>query len=832
MGLYPFRLGVAELRSGLQGFHVFLACLVIGVGAIAGVGSLSDRLNEGLKREGQPLLGADIEFSQSYRALAANEQRFFDELGKTSQVITMRAMALAREQSVLVELKAVDAVYPLYGALALIDGSDANAVLARGEALVEPLLLSRLGIQLGDSVRVGGTDLRVGGVIAREPDKISSGFALGPRLMMSREALDRAQLLQPGSLAVLRLRVKLADPTAVAQVEKRAKLELVDAGWGTRSRENVAPQLTRGLEQLTLFLTLAGLTALITGGIGIANAVKAFLDAKRRSIAILKSLGATTRQVLVVYLTEVVAVACVGILAGLVLGAGVPWVVRELAGEFIPVPIAAGLAWNALLLAAVFGMVAVLAFSLWPLGRAVRGEPAVLLRGGESLRLGLPRWPVLLGMVLSFLLLAGLAYVRFDQRAATLYYLGGLVGAFVLFAMLGWLVAVVSRRMPRPQHAVLQLAIANLHRPGAATPAMMLALGLGLTLFVALALVQSGLSRQLRTALPIAAPSFYFVDVADAIAPEMSAMLLETSGVTHLVKAPMLRGRIVRLNGNSPDSIKPTGDGVWALRGDRGITYSDVLPENSKLVAGEWWPVDHQGAPLVSLTRDVAEGLGLKIGDTITVNVLGREITAGIANLRDVEWRSLGINFVMVFTPNALVGAPKSWLMTADVPPAQEADLMKRLTKSFPNVTAVRVRDALDAADKIASAFLSGLSAGSLVTLATGTLVLMGALSGSLAARRHDAVVLKTCGATRRELVVSFAVEYALVGLLAASVSVVAGSAAAWLLLTRIFEVPFVFDPLAAAATAFMALALSTLAGLAATWKALSQPPAQILRNP
>ena len=828
---YPFRLAALELRSGLQGFRIFLACLIIGVAAIAGVGSLSDRLEEGLVREGQPLLGGDVEFSLPHRELTPQEDKFMKDLGQTSEALTLRAMAAAGEQSALVEVKAVDGFYPLYGKLALEGDAELQPILSSGEAVADPLLFTRFGLEPGDRIKLGDAEIRLAAKILREPDKISSGFALGPRLLISRQTLDKAAILKPGSLASLRVRVKLADPDRGPSIEALSKQTFPSEPWRVRARGEAAPQLVRGLEQLTLFLTLAGLTALITGGIGIANAVKAFLDGRRRSIAILKSLGATSGQVLQVYLAEVLIVAAIGISIGAYIGAVVPAIVASLAASVLPIPIATGVAWSAIGVAVLFGFIAVIAFTLWPLGRAVLGEPAILLRGGVGLVYQLPSKTVMAAIGVSFLALGLLAFARFDGRMVTVYYLAGLAAAFVLLAGLGVLVMAVARKCPHSRHVTLRLAVANLHRPGAATPAMMLALGLGLTLFVALAQVEAGLGRELRTALPQAAPSFYFVDVEDAIEPELSGLILATPGVTSLVKAPILRGRITALNGVSPDSIKPTGDGVWALRGDRGITYSDVLPPNSTLVAGQWWQAGYSGPPLVSLTRDVAEGLGLKIGDKISVNILGRDITAEITSLRDVNWRSLGINFVMVFSPNTLAAAPKNWLMTADVPGDQEGPLLKKLTASFPAVTAVRVRDALDAAEQVATAFLRGLRAGSLLTLVTGTLVLMGALSGSLAARSHDAVVLKTCGATRRELVTAFAVEYALVGLIAAGFAVLAGSAAGWLLLTQIFEVPFLFAPGAAAITAALALTVSTLAGLIATWRALSLPPAAILRG-
>ena len=826
------RLALAELRSGLQGFRIFLACLFIGVASIASVGALSNRLSEGMRQEGQPLLGGDIEIAMPYRALNKAEEDYIRGLGKVSQVLTLRGMASAQGKAALVEVKAVDQLYPLYGQFELASGENLQALLSEGKVVVDPLLLQRLGLASGDKIKLGETEFIIATTIKKEPDLISSGFAFGPRLLLSHESLKKAALLQPGSLANLRFKIALDNSQNWQSLTESTKEKFPDSGWRVRGRDQAAPQLTRGLDQLTLFLTLAGLTTLITGGIGIANAVKAFLDGRQKTIAIFKSLGATRAQVLGIYLIEILLVASLGIAAGLIFGMFMPLLVAYLASDLLPIPIATGIAWPALLLAAIFGYLAVFAFALWPLGRAIEGPAAILLRGGENIRKQLPDKRLWLIIALCFVALSALAYFGFSARMITLYYLAGLAIAFVLLAILGQLMMKATQYIPRPRQPVFALALANLYRPGSATPAMTLALGLGLTLFVAIGQVQLSLSRELQMNLPQRAPSFFFIDVNDAIEPAFSAALQAQEGVSDIERVPRLMGRITKVKDLDASEVKPTGDGVWALRGDRGITYSQDIPENSKLVAGEWWPKNYQGPPLVSMTKDVAEGIGVTVGDQIGVNVLGREITATISSLREVEWRSLGINFVLVFDPSALAGAPKSWLMTAQVPPASEGDVLNQLALEFPAVTAVRVRDALDVAETIITGFLRGLDAGSIVTLITGTLVLMGALAGSVASRARDAVVLKTCGVTRRELIAAFAVEYALIGFVAACFALITGSLAAWAQLYWVFEVNLIFAPLSAGLTAFMALMIAILAGLMVTWRALSLPPAQILRTP
>jgi len=293
----------------------------------------------------------------------------------------------------------------------------------------------------------------------------------------------------------------------------------------------------------------------------------------------------------------------------------------------------------------------------------------------------------------------------------------------------------------------------------------------------------------------------------------------------------MLRGRIVRIGETDANKIDSSGDGSWALRGDRGLTYSDTLPEGSRLTEGEWWPKDYDGPALVSLVDEVANGLGIKVGDTITVNVLGRDLSARVASLRAVDWRSLGINFVMVFSPNALKTAPHNNLVTVAMEGGDEAKLLNRVAQAYPNVSAIRVKDAIETVSDLLGKMLTAIRGANIMAIATGVLVLAGALTAGLGPRLYDAVVLKTYGATRRQLVLAFAAEYAILGIASAVFGVAAGSLGSWFLAHWILEMPWAFSPLIALATAGIAVVITVSTGLAVTFRALTAKPAGVLRD-
>jgi putative ABC transport system permease protein len=839
----PLRLALRELRAGLRGFYVFIACIALGVLAIAAVGSLSASLERGLARDGRTILGGDLSFLLSHREVSAPERAFLEQQGQVSVAATMRAMARTDDgRTALVELKAVDADYPLFGAVALDPALALPAALARTGsvfgAAADPALLARLDLAPGARVTIGDVTFELRTTLQSEPDKFAGGLGFGPRLLISQEALRATGLLQPGSLVRWHYRVRLRDndasEAAVRRITAAAEERLPEAGWEVRSRSNASPGLERNVERFTQYLTLVGLTALLVGGVGVANAIKGHLDRKRDVIATLKTLGATGRGVFWIYLTQTLLLASVGALPGLVVGAALPFVINWVFGAIIPLPLAPALYPGNLALAFVYGLMTALAFALWPLGRAHDVSVSALFRDEVEPEWQRPRLSYILGTALVAAALAGLAIMlAYDRRIAAIF-VAAAAGVFIMLRLVASLVMLTARHSPHSRSAVLRLAIANIHRPGALTVSVVLSLGLGLALLVTVIEIDGNLRRQFLAALPEKAPAFFFLDIQAADAERFDAFVHERAPGAVLERVPMLRGRIVSINGVAAEDLKAPPSAAWVLQSDRGITYTDQVPAGSRLAVGDWWGADYQGPPLVSLEQKVADGLALKIGDPIVVNVLGRNLTARVANLRTLDWQSLGINFVMVFSPNTFRGAPVTHIATITYPGGstieEEIALLKAAAVAFPSVTAVRVRDALEAFGGIVTNLVLAIRGASALTLVMAVLVLGGALAAGHRHRVYDAVVLRAVGATRGQLLLAYGLEYLLIGFAAALFGVAAGTLAAALVIVEVMNLPFIWLPGLAATAAGAAILATVVLGLAGTFRVLGQKPAPVLR--
>jgi len=836
------RFSLREMRGGLSGFLIFIACIALGVAAIGGVNSVARAITAGVESQGQTLLGGDIRFQLVHREADEREQAFLDGLGAVSHSAGMRSMARLPDGSdqTLVEVKAVDGLYPLYGAFVAEPDLPLAELLAERDgvygAAAADILFDRLGVSVGDRIVLGSSTFELRARILTEPDAISDGFGFAPRLMVSLDALRASGLIQPGSLVEHAYKVRLpgAAEADLQAIRDRASAEHAEAGWSIRGRNNAAPALSSNVERFSQFLTLVGLTALVVGGVGVANAVRAYLEGKRAVIATFKSLGASGRFVFAVYLVQILMIAGVGIVLGLGLAVLMPPAAGAALSSVLPVPTAGGLYPSALAMAALFGVLVTLAFALMPLGRA-RDIPATALfrELGFDAR-GWPRAVYVLGALAIAVALAGLAVWTASDRRIAIIFVGAAIGAFLVLRLVAVAVQWAARKSPRVRSTALRLAIGNIHRPGALTPSVVLSLGLGLTLLVTLALIDGNLRRQIAGNLPAQAPNFFFVDIQSGEVDAFAELVTAEAPDGKLIRVPMLRGRVMALNGTDVREIQVPPEGAWVLRGDRGITYARNVPENSTLSAGQWWPQDYEGEPLVSFAAQEAGELGLKIGDTVTVNVLGRNITARIANFREVQWESLGINFVMVFSPNTFAGAPHSWLATLSDPsatPADEARLLNAVTRAFPAVTSVRVKDALEIVNDIVAQLAMAIRAAAAVALIASVLVLSGALAAGNRARIHDSVVLKTLGATRRTLIRAFSLEYAMIGLATAVFALLAGGVAAWFVVARIMSLPSQFLPEVALSTVVVALVLTVGFGLVGTWRVLGHKAAPVLRN-
>jgi putative ABC transport system permease protein len=838
-----FALAMREMRNGLRGFYVFIACVALGVAAITAVGALADAMRASFEAQGEVLLGGDVTLARPHKAAEGAERAWLAKQGALSEVATLRAMGRRPDGSdqVLIELRGVDAAYPLVGTMKLSDGlSLTDAVRREPGAAVDPILLERLSLKVGDRLSIGKIEVPIRATIDAEPDKITERFNVGPRVMVSLDTLQRSGLIEPGSLVTWRYALKLADNAGASNAgliafRKAAKKALPEGGFSYRDRRDPAPQVSRTLERLRQFLTLVGLTALLVGGVGIANAVATYIDRRRRVIATFKSLGATTRTIFGVHLLQVLTFSAIGITIGIGVGLLVPSALTSLLGNALPIKADLTVTARSLVTAAAYGILVVLLFTLWPLGRAGQVRAGVLFRDEVAPERRLPGAAVLAGTAVAALALLGLPILTSEAPHLALYYCLALIGVFAAFWGLGSGVTWLSRRVPRPGRPELALAVRNLGAPGGLTRAIVLSLGAGLSLLVSVALVDHSIVEDLTGRLPERTPSYFVLDLKRGDSEPFQALVHERFPAARVQQAPMLRGRMVKLGETPVEKVKAPPEAAWVLTGDRGLTYSATLPEGTRVVEGAWWPADYKGEPLVSFDIEIAKGLRLKVGDTVTVNVLGRNVTARVANLREVKWEDLSLNFVMVFSPNTLDGAPHNLLATITLPKdvdlAAEAKLARDIGRTFPSTTAIRVKDAIAAFNAIFERIMVAVRAAGSVTLIAGALVLAGALATAQRRRIKQAVILKTLGATRRRILASHLIEYAILALATSAIALIAGTISAWITIAGVMDFHFSFSWRTATEAMLLALALVAVFGGYGTWRVLREPAVPYLRS-
>ena len=827
----PLRLALRELRGGLAGFRVFLACLALGVAAIAAVGSVRAAIEAGLARDAAALLGGDAEIELAYRFADPDERAWMQANAlAVSEIVDFRSLAATEAgERTLVQVKAVDDGYPLYGRLDL-GGIGLGAALApvdgRPGLVAERLLVERLGLAPGDDVVLGTRTFRLAGTVGSIPDAGAGALAFGPRVIVRLADLDGSGLLAEGSLFDSAYRLRLAPGADLAALQADAEARFADRGLQWRDRRDGAPGVGRFVDRLGDFLILLGLAGLAVGGIGVAAAVRAHVESRVATIATLRTLGATGGTVLAVYLTEIGLLAIAGVAIGLGLGAALPLLAAPFAGR-LPVPAAFGVNARPLAEAALYGLLAAFAFSLWPLARVRDIRPAALFR--DEAAPGRPRPAALAATVLLAALLVAAALLLSGAPRLALAVAGGVAGALLVLALAArGLVALARRAAPAARgRPALRWALGALGGPARDTAPVVLALGLGLGVLAAVGQIDANLRGLVARDLPARAPAFFFVDIQNHQLEGFRARAAAVPGVGAIASAPMLRGVIIRIYGRPAREV--AGE-HWVLNGDRGVSYAAEPPPGTEVVEGAWWPADHAGPPLVSFAAEEGRELGLKLGDALTINVLGRDITATIASFRTVRFESMGIGFVMIVDPAALAGAPHTHIATIEATPEAEAPLVRAIAEASPNITAIAVRDGIARVATTLEGVATAARWAALATLSTGLLVLAGAAAAGERRRLHEAAVLKTLGASRARILASFALRAALTGAAAGLVAVAAGSLAGWAATVFVLDADFRLAPLNALAIVAGGALASLLAGLGFALRPLGTRPARVLR--
>lgn len=834
---FALRFALREVRGGLKGFRVFLACLTLGVAAIAGVGTLTKGIQAGLQEEGQALLGGDIEIRTLQQPVTAEQRAHFATAGDVAEMSRLRAMARATDSTnrTLVLLKAVDDAYPLYGELKIEPAQPRPGMLARSGAhwgaMIDPALGRRLNVDLGDELKIGNALFTVRGFLAFEPDGSNEGLEIGPTVMVHRAAMPDTGLVRIGSLINYHYRIRTAPGFDIDSWREDLAARFPESRWRVRDRSNGAPGVRFFISRMGMFLTLVGLTALVVGGVGVGNAVRNYLDGKRETIATLKVLGATGDVIFRVYFMQVLLLSGVAIALGLALGILAPEALSGVLADKLPVSPRTGLYPGPLILAAVYGLLVGFAFALWPLAKTRNVRAAQLFRNLVADDAPRPALRYILAIVATTALVSALAIGFADLKDLAAGFVIGAAIALALLRLTGWAIQKAAANVPRPKRTTLRLAIANIHRPGAPTPAIVLSLGLGLTLFAALALVEGNLGNRVADELPTEAPAFFFVDIQKDQINSFVTLAEGIDGVSRLRTVPALRGPILQVAGVPADEVKAEPGSRWVLRGDRGLTYAVDAPEGSQVVEGDWWPADYSGPPLISFDVETGKGLGLEIGDEITLGVLGREITATVGNFRSIDWGTFGFNFIIIFAPGTLEAAPHTYMATLYAGGEAEEIAHRRLTDAFPNVTAVRMKEVLETVNGLLGDIGNAVRMTAVITIVAGIFVLAGAMAAGHRHRMYDAVILKLLGATRRDVLTAYLLEYLILGLVTGLLALGLGGVAGWIVVTQVMEIDFRLLPAVMAAVIAASIALTILFGLAGTWAALGARPAQVLRE-
>lgn len=824
-----------ELRSGIRGFRIFLACLALGVAALAASGSVGAAFRAGLAAQSRTILGGDLAVSLHGRRFTPDERAAFARLGRTTDLLHVRAMAEGPKADGgvrhLAEIRGVDRAYPLVGHVSLRGADTLAQAFAPVDgvpgAAVDPQLLARLHLHLGDRFVVGDVPLVARAVLLSEPDTLSQGFALGPAILVDNGVLARSGLVAADALSGDHLLIALRpDVTLAAAIE--AARQATGGAARIRDRTDAAGGLRRVIDQVEFFLGFIGLSALLAGGVGVSTAVTAYLETRRSSIAILKALGASGALVRDVYLLQLAALTLAGIAVGLSIGAAAPFLLASLLGPHLPIPAAFGVYPGPLLEAGAFGAMAAACFGLGPLARARVTPPASLFRraAGPSPGFGVER----LAQGLAALGLAGLTIATAPRLTVAAGMIAAVAIAFALLVGIGRLAVRLSRRLQRLTRGPVRLGLANLAGPASAARLATPAIGIGVGLLAALLLVQSSLLAAVTEAAPRAAPSLILTGIAASDADTVDAIVAHAIGPLdpdRYRRMPFLTGRIV---GIDPGRVAPRSR--WAFDQDIGLTSIGAAPPDADLTAGRWWRADYDGPPEIVLDRDIARSAGLAVGSKVSLSVLGRTLETRIAALRRTDFGRFGTSFPLILDPAAIAGANPREIALIRTTADEDRTIVAALGRRLPDVTVISVREQLVAIAKVFGQLAWATRGAASVTGLAGLLVLVGAISSTSRARAREAAILKVLGASRAQIVGATLLEYGAVGLIAATAGVLVGIACAWPVVVLALHSPWRPAPGPLLLLLLGSGAVCAAGGLGGALVAIGRPPAPILRAP
>jgi putative ABC transport system permease protein len=879
---FPLIMAWRETRTTWRHCASFCVGIPLGVGILVAISLFATHVEQAVTREARGLMGGDLEIRLSHPlseqgalAIESLTTRGIAVL-HVSELVGMAATVDSRQRTQLVELKAVESRYPFYGQLRVEPARplmELLAPLAIGQsaqassrqrapgygAVVQQSLLVQLGLAVGDRFKVGEAVFTITGILRREPDRVVGPFTLGPRVMISREGLTATALMKPGSRVRERYLLKLPPSLHAQAVIEELRNRLRGESARILSYRDAQPQLKAFLDQLTRYLGLIGLTALFIGGIGVATTIHAFIQEKLETIAILKALGADSRTVMNTYLLQTLLLGTVGSLVGAVLGAGVEQALPPLVSDLFGADLLEQLGFSIIvgpssiwpvLKGVALGLLTTLMFALWPLLAIREVRPTHLVRRTIQTHAHPPAWQERLGLTdrartLTALAigtgLAGLAVWVAGTWQMGLLFIAALITAVTLLALGAWVVTHTLKVLPSPHSLAIRYAIRNLCRPGSQTFSITISVGIGVMVIMAVSLVERTLVRQVLASRPVDTPSFFLIDIQPDQTDALIRLLSRHDPSSPPTLTPLVRSRLRAINGR-PVSLPEEQEGrlnepdrrtQWYLSREYVLTFLYELPRGNTVIKGEWWKPDHVlSKPLVSIEEDAARHLGVDVGSSIEFDVQGKTVTAQVSSIRRVEWVNFSTNFYMILSPGSLDDVPRTYVATVRVPPEQEIPLQQAVVAAFPNVTAINVGDVLESVVRILDRLARAIRTLASGCILAGLVVMAAALAVTRYRRLYEAAVLKALGAPRGLLLRSFAMEYALLGMVAGTIGTGLAHWLAWALTKWLFETAtwtLQWDLLAVGLALTVGLCL--LVGLLSTLRILNARPLPALRQ-
>lgn len=837
---FIFNLTRREIRSSWRRLLFFFLCIALGVGSVVALRSLIQNLTRAVGTDARALMTADIEisstadFSPSEISKIEEVLNLSDIVEARNEAVTTSSMASPVDSSnpntKLVELKGIEPPFPLVGEFVIDDGTPFNfALLENNGAVVAKILLEDLNVKVGDRIKIGEAEFQIRGVFDEEPGG-SSGFRIGARVFVAKTAFDTAGITRNASRVRRRILYRTSEnPTELVRLLREAlKGTTIGVQSYRETQENIGEQFTRTEN----YLSLTGLLILVLGGVGVWNVARAFVEQKRKSVAVLKCLGANGTRIISVYLLQILTLGLVGSIFGVVLAQAGLWLVKWRFLEALPEKMTYSVnPWTAAQ-GILLGVAISILFSALPLLQVRNIKPKLLLRdeNNESLRrLDLTKWIFGAVSLAGLLALAVWQAGSFKVGAFFLAGLGVTAGFLYLAAVV---LTVLLRRLKVFGSFSLRQAVNSLYRPGNQTRIILLAVGLGAFVVLAVQSLQTNLVREFDFTRNQRLPSLFFIDIQKSQIDELVRGIEERIG-EKAEATPTVRARISHVNGQAFDFQRPE---MRQQQGQIGrefaVTYRPNLDTNETVIDGEWWNGEPT-VPQVSVEEEMAVRLKVGIGDSITFDISGRKITAQVASVRKIDLRNTRTVFIFVFRPGVLDSAPQTFAATVltRVPPTERQRLQRDMIGKFPNIQIFDVADIVAAVQKLVANFVLAISfVGSFVIL-SGILILIGSIALTKSQRIYENAILKTLGAKRWTLATILLGEYGLLGLLAGIIGSVFATALSWAVSRFILDIAWVFEPWLAVAGIFVTAVIVVLVGCLASFDVLFRKPLGTLRS-